>query len=105
MIQCFSLQFFVSHIKIHFYRNCCIFLLVKEAVLAKVQAIVEEGKAEIEKVDVWGNRKLAYEIQDFTDGYYVLINFKAGVDVPKEIDRNLKISDAVIRHMIVNIED
>ena len=35
---------------------------VKEAVLAKVQAIVEEGKAEIEKIDVWGNRKLAYEI-------------------------------------------
>ena len=65
----------------------------------------EQAKAEIEKIDVWGNRKLAYEIEDFTDGYYVLINFKAGVDVPKEIDRNLKISDAVIRHMIVNIED
>jgi ribosomal protein S6 len=78
---------------------------VKETVLAKVKAIVEEGKAEIEKIDVWGNRKLAYEIEDFTDGYYVLISFKAGIDVPKEIDRNLKISDAVIRHMIVNIED
>lgn len=77
---------------------------VKETVLEKVKSIVEEGKGEIEKIDVWGNRKMAYEIQDFTDGYYVLVVFKAGVDVPKEIDRNLKISDKVIRHMIVNVE-
>lgn len=77
---------------------------VKETVLEKVKSIVEEGKGEIDKIDVWGNRKMAYEIQDFTDGYYVLVVFKSGVDVPKEIDRNLKISDKVIRHMIVNVE-
>lgn len=77
---------------------------VKETVLEKVKSVVEEGKGEIEKIDVWGNRKMAYEIQDFTDGYYVLVVFKSGVDVPKEIDRNLKISDKVIRHMIVNVE-
>lgn len=77
---------------------------VKETVLEKVKSVVEEGKGEIDKIDVWGNRKMAYEIQDFTDGYYVLVVFKSGVDVPKEIDRNLKISDKVIRHMIVNVE-
>ncbi|MDU5020884.1 MAG: 30S ribosomal protein S6, partial [Clostridiales bacterium] len=56
---------------------------------------------EVEKVDVWGTKKLAYPIAKFTEGYYVLVNFKSGVEVPKEIDRNLKINENVIRHMIV----
>lgn len=77
---------------------------VKEAVLAKVKSVIEEGKGEIEKVDVWGNRKMAYEIEDYTDGYYVLVVFKANIDVPKEVERNLKINDKVIRQMIVNVE-
>lgn len=76
----------------------------KDAVLDKVKAIIE-ASGEVESVDVWGNKKLAYEIQKFREGFYVLVNFKATVDVPKEIDRNLKINDTVIRHMIVSLED
>ena len=56
---------------------------------------------EVVKVDVWGNKKLAYPIAKFTEGHYVLVNFAAGVEVPKELDRNLKINENVIRHMIV----
>ena len=55
----------------------------------------------VEKVDTWGNKKLAYQIAKFTEGFYVLVNFKSGVEVPKELDRNLKINENVIRHMIV----
>lgn len=76
----------------------------KEAVLNKVKSIIETG-GEVEKVDVWGNRKLAYEIQKLTEGYYVLVNFKATQEIPKEIDRNLKIMDDAIRHMIVNLDE
>lgn len=76
----------------------------KEAVLNKVKSIIETS-GEVEKVDVWGNRKLAYEIQKLTEGYYVLVNFKATQEVPKEIDRNLKIMDDAIRHMIVNLDE
>lgn len=76
----------------------------KAVVLDKVKSIIE-ADGEVEKVDEWGNRRLAYEIEKLTEGYYVLINFKAVTDVPKEIDRNLKIMDNVIRHMIVNIDD
>ena len=65
----------------------------REAVLNKVKEVV--------KVDVWGNKKLAYPIAKFTEGHYVLVNFAAGVEVPKELDRNLKINENVIRHMIV----
>lgn len=76
----------------------------KAIVLDKVKSIIE-ADGEVEKVDEWGNRRLAYEIEKLTEGYYVLMNFKAATDVPKEIDRNLKIMDNVIRHMIVNIDD
>lgn len=72
----------------------------KAAVLNKVKEVIAT-EGEVEKVDVWGTKKLAYPIAKFTEGYYVLVNFKSGVEVPKEIDRNLKINENVIRHMIV----
>ena len=73
---------------------------VKEAVLNKIQEVVS-ANGEVEKVDTWGNRKLAYQIAKFSEGFYVLVNFKASADLPKELDRNLKINENVIRHMIV----
>lgn len=73
---------------------------VKEAVLNKVQEVIS-ANGEVEKVDAWGNRKLAYQIAKFSEGFYVLVNFKASADLPKELDRNLKINENVIRHMIV----
>ena len=50
-------------------------------------------------------RKLAYPIQKKSEGYYVVIEFKAQPTLPKELDRRLKISDNVIRHMIVNKDE
>ncbi len=72
----------------------------RETVLERVKSVIETN-GEIEKVDAWGNRKLAYPIQKFTDGFYTLVNFKSSADVPKELDRNLRINENVIRHMIV----
>ena len=72
----------------------------REAVLNKVKEVVATN-GEVVKVDVWGNKKLAYPIAKFTEGFYVLVNFKASADLPKELDRNLKINENVIRHMIV----
>ena len=73
---------------------------VKEAVLNKIQEVIS-ANGEVEKVDTWCNRKLAYQIAKFSEGFYVLVNFKASADLPKELDRNLKINENVIRHMIV----
>lgn len=73
----------------------------REAVSERVKSVIEAGKGEIEKIDVWGSRKLAYPIQKFTDGFYTLVNFKANSDVPKELNRTLRINENVIRHMIV----
>lgn len=71
--------------------------------LDKFRGIIEADGA-IENVDEWGNRKLAYEINKMNEGYYTLVNFNAGSDIPKELDRNLKIADEVIRHMIIRVE-
>ena len=50
-------------------------------------------------------KKLAYPIQKKNDGYYVVVEFKASENLPKELDRRLKISDNVMRHMIINKDE
>ncbi len=67
----------------------------------KVKSIIEKSNGIIENVDIWGKKKLAYEINKKTEGYFVLINFKSSEDFPKELDRNFRIMDSVIRHIIV----
>lgn len=74
----------------------------KNAVVEMVQGIINDNGGEVSNVDVWGMRKLAYLIEKKSEGYYVVIEFKAGTDLPKEIDRRLRISDNVMRHMIIN---
>lgn len=76
----------------------------KQKIQEKLKSIIETN-GEVETVDVWGNKKLAYQIQKMSDGYYVLVKFTAGPEVPKELDRNLKIMDQSIRHMIINVTD
>ena len=66
--------------------------------------IVSEG-GEIENVDEWGKRRLAYPIQDFREGYYVLMNFKADPQLPSELERNYKITDEVIRYIIIRDDE
>ena len=73
----------------------------KEATIEKTKAVIE-ADGEVTKVDVWGMKKLAYPIQKKNEGYYAVIEFKASPELPKELDRRLRISDNVIRHIIIN---
>lgn len=76
----------------------------KEAAVESVKSIIANG-GEVGNVDVWGMRKLAYPIQKKNEGYYVVIEFKAEPTLPKELDRKLKITDDVMRHLIVNKDE
>ena len=67
-----------------------------ETVKGIINADGEAGEA-----DLWGAKKLAYPINKKKDGFYVLIQFKASAELPKELDRRLKISDNCMRHIIV----
>lgn len=72
-----------------------------------IQALIEKFKALIEKhatlqsVDEWGKRKLAYLINKESEGYYVLMNFESEAEFPAELDRIYKITDGVIRSLII----
>ncbi len=66
----------------------------------KFKALIE-ANGTMEAVDEWGVRKLAYEINYETDGYYVLYTFEADVNFPAELDRIYNITDGVLRSIIV----
>ena len=76
----------------------------KEATIEAVKDIIA-SEGEVGNVDVWGMRKLAYPINKKSEGYYVVIEFKAEPTLPKELDRRLKISDNVMRHLIDNKDE
>ena len=77
----------------------------REALCQKLDSALErEGSVRLLLDDV-GKRKLAYEINDLTDGDYTLINFHADPTQIAELDRVLRITDAVVRHMIVRRDD
>ena len=75
-----------------------------KALIEKFKGVIENGGGTVDNVDFWGKRKLAYEIAKVNEGYYTLINFTASPELPKELDRVLRITDGIIRHMIVKEE-
>jgi small subunit ribosomal protein S6 len=75
-----------------------------KATIEKVKGVILNGGGVIDNVDEWGKRRLAYEINKVNEGYYVLAHFSAAAELPKELDRILRISDNVIRHIIVKLD-
>ena len=75
-----------------------------KALTEKFTALISKNGT-LESVDEWGKRRLAYEIDDKTEGYYVLANFKADGDFPKELDRKYRITDGILRTIIIRKED
>jgi small subunit ribosomal protein S6 len=71
----------------------------------QVEAIVQRMGGQIEKTDNWGRRKLAYEIGRHKEGTYVLEVIKGDGDLMKEIDRRLRVTDLVIRHLTVRVDE
>ena len=66
--------------------------------------LVKKNGGEVDRVDEWGKRRLAYAIQYKTEGYYVLMYIKAPAELPRELERNMKISDSVLRYLTVRYE-
>ena len=72
---------------------------------AQVAAIVERIGGRIDRTDNWGRRKLAYEIGRHKEGTYVLEAIAGTGELMKEIDRRLKVSDLIIRHLVVRVDE
>ena len=76
-----------------------------------IAALVEKFKAMVEaegtllNVDEWGKRRLAYEINDLNEGYYVLMSFESKPEFPAELERVMKITDGVLRCLTTAVEE
>jgi small subunit ribosomal protein S6 len=75
-----------------------------EAAVAKIKDLVTGQGGEVLKVDVWGRRKLSYEIKKQKKGLYVLLIFKAPSATVKKLEDFYKVSDAVLKYMVVKLE-
>jgi small subunit ribosomal protein S6 len=63
--------------------------------------VVKEGAGTIDKIDIWGRRRLAYPIKKRTDGIYAVINFTAPSATAKELERQLGLNEVVLRSMLL----
>jgi small subunit ribosomal protein S6 len=75
----------------------------RKGLVEKFNTLITNNGGEIEKVEEWGKRRLAYAIDYKTEGYYVLVNFSAGSELPLELERNLKINESIISYQTVRI--
>ncbi len=84
-----------------------IFIINNELGEENVKALVEKFKnlletsTQLENIDEWGKRRLAYPINDFNDGYYVLANFGAEPSFPAELERIYKITDGILKFLVI----
>lgn len=70
----------------------------------KFTALIEANAA-VDSINVWGNRRLAYPIEDLNEGYYVLVKFESAPDFPAELDRIFNITDGIFRALITRVEE
>lgn len=78
---------------------------VRAGVMKRIETTIAENGGQIDNVDEWGKRKLAFEIDHITEGDYTLIDFHADPNQIAELDRVLRINDACKRHMVVRRAD
>lgn len=75
-----------------------------KAAVAKVGDLIKAVNGKVSETEEWGKRRLAYEIGRHSEGYYVVYHFQADPSVVSELERTLKISDQVLRFLVVRLE-
>lgn len=75
-----------------------------KAEFESVKELIEKFGGTVEKVDDWGKRRLAYEIQKVKEGFYSFFTFSSGNDVPNEIEKRMRIKENVLRYLIVHAD-
>ena len=74
-------------------------------VIARFEKLITDNDGTIDKMDRWEKRRLAYEIKGCNEGYYCLMEFTSPASTVKELDRVLKITEDILKHMIIRIEE
>lgn len=76
-----------------------------DAYIEQVKGVVTSGGGTVDKVDKWGVRKLAYRVGKRSEGFYVLIQFTAGPEAVKEVERRMRVTDMVMKWITVRIDE
>ena len=76
-----------------------------EELIEKFKSIVEREGGEVSNLDKWGKKKLAYEVKKQKEGFYVLMNYTAPSKACEELERSFRITDGVLRYLIVREEE
>jgi small subunit ribosomal protein S6 len=77
----------------------------QKALIERFNTILTDNGADISESKDWGKRRLAYEINDFRDGHYMILKVNAKPDAVQEFERLAKISEDIIRHIVVKEEE
>ena len=77
----------------------------RNELIARFNGMIEENAGKVEKVEEWGKRRLAYTINYKNEGYYVLVNFTANAELPREIERVMQINESILRYLTVKVEE
>jgi len=77
----------------------------REAIIERIKSVITDNDGEINNIDEWGNRQLAYEIEDYRTGYYAFINFNSSPDVLDQLEHNYRILGEIIRSLIIRKDD
>ena len=77
----------------------------RKALITRFNELIQSNGGQVEKVDEWGKRHLAYTIDYKTEGYYVMVTFDADSTLPRELERNLENSENVIRYLVTRVEE
>ncbi|MBI1786188.1 MAG: 30S ribosomal protein S6 [Acidobacteria bacterium] len=76
-----------------------------DQVIEQLSGVVKSGGGTVDKVEKWGKRRLAYRVDKYREGSYVLIQLSAGPELVKELERRLRVTDAVIKFLTVRIDE
>ena len=76
-----------------------------DAYVGQVRDLITAGKGTVDKTEKWGTRKLAYRVQKFNEGIYVLFQFTAPADLVKEVERRMRNTDTVLKFITVRVDE
>jgi small subunit ribosomal protein S6 len=76
-----------------------------DQVIEQMQGVITAAGGTVDKMDKWGKKRLAYRVDKHREGYYVLIQFTAGPQTVHELERRLRVTDAVIKFLTVRIDE
>ncbi len=77
----------------------------QDQIVEQVSGVITAAKGTVDKVEKWGKRRLAYRVDKYREGHYILLQFTCEADTVKEVERRLRVTDSVVKFLTVRIDE